>query len=267
MTDTNDLQEDSSNQNQDEQTGESSDNQSDSSEQQQYNELPDYAKKRLKRQDAQHYRDMQARDKLINELKEEMNQVKSMIHDAASQNSSDDDADDSQSSFSGLSEDQISEMILNGMEKAEKTKKEKATQAEQERYYNEHLTNFAKKLEDASTKYDDFDIAVNQNENFTPAIVNATMSMPNGTEVLYKLGKNSKELRRISSLPPHEQQNEVIKLGYTLHAVGSLDGNDEEPNPSNPLPEMRGQPAKVKKNAKDMSVDDMRAQLKQIFRR
>lgn len=77
-------------------------------------------------------------------------------------------------------------------------------------------------LDNASGKYEDFDDVVRGHDApFSEAMRDAAVLLPhNGpgsaADVLYKLGKNKEDLKRISALHPLEQAKEMIKLSIAL---------------------------------------------------
>lgn len=82
-----------------------------------------------------------------------------------------------------------------------------------------------KHLDKTSDKYDDFDELVRGDAPFTAHMRDAALMLPKqgsgaAGEVLYHLGKNPEELKRISQLPPVDQASEMVKLSHALISGG-----------------------------------------------
>ena len=88
---------------------------------------------------------------------------------------------------------------------------------EQEDYRAQQVSEFREKLDEASTRYDDYDEVVRNTQlPLTDAMVQATMFLPNGPDLLYHLGKNSAEVKKLAHLHPYKQAQEIVKLGMNL---------------------------------------------------
>jgi hypothetical protein len=135
----------------------------------------------------------------------------------------------------GSVEEQIHKAVsyaLNHKEMEERKAKEAQAMAHVYRKYQD----FDRHLNEMSDKYDDFDEVVRHPDTpFTEAMRNyaaRTMSKSgpgSAGEVLYKLAKNPDELRRISSLHPDDQAEELHKLSIALSSGGSTKASQPRP--------------------------------------
>jgi hypothetical protein len=122
----------------------------------------------------------------------------------------------------------------------------KAKEAQYQAHVYRKHQDFERHLENMADKYDDFhDVVMAPDASFTPtmkeyAARTMTKSGPGSAgEVLYKLGKNPQELRRIANLHPDDQAEELHKLSIAL-SRGGEGKSSESPRPlgnikSNPV--------------------------------
>lgn len=94
----------------------------------------------------------------------------------------------------------------------------------------------------ASDKYDDFDEVVRGHDvPFTNDIRDLLLFVENPAEVAYKLGKNRKELERISQLHPIDMAREINKLSFAL--MGGNNGKPANTHKNAPMGTIRANPA------------------------
>lgn len=97
-------------------------------------------------------------------------------------------------------------------------------------------------FDNASEKYDDFDDVVRGHDvPFTKDIRDLLLFTENPAEVAYKLGKNRKELERISELHPIDMAREINKLSFSL--MGGKDGKSSDNHKKTPMGSIRQNPA------------------------
>jgi len=94
----------------------------------------------------------------------------------------------------------------------------------------------AEQLEEAKYKYNDFKDVVEDNGHlYSQQIVDIASRLPNnGADFLYYLGKNPRELKKITSMPAHEQYEEILKHVIDYGSRGRRTSN--APDPIKPLP-------------------------------
>jgi hypothetical protein len=123
-----------------------------------------------------------------------------------------------------------------------------------------------KHLDKMSDKYDDFDEVVKgEDAPFTTHMATAAMLLPrtgagSAGEVLYKLGKNPEELKRIANLHPLDQASEMVKLSHALISGGEQKGSS---NPSRPLGNIKSNPVTNSRDVTDKTpVSELRRRMK-----
>ena len=97
----------------------------------------------------------------------------------------------------------------------------KAKEAESQQHVAKKYQGLSSHLDTMGDKYEDFDDVVRGNLPFTPHMRDTALLLPkkgsgSAGEVLYKLGKNPDELRRIGQLHPADQAEEMIRLSHAL---------------------------------------------------
>lgn len=121
----------------------------------------------------------------------------------------------------------------------------KAHEAEQQAHVNRHYQDFQKHLDSLGDKYDDLHEVIYGDNPYTPAMRDYALTLPrsgagSAGEVLYKLGKNPEELKRIAKLLPLDQASELAKLSHALVSGGEQKGSQGSKPPlgnikSNPV--------------------------------
>lgn len=179
----------------------------------QKDELPKFAKEKLGMQEKRHKKEMRKMQSQLDEIRahlgsrpEPMNAPQPNVDPYSSQPNGD-----------------LDSAVAKAMEMVEKKKKD----AENAQHVQKQYQSLSDDLDNASDKYEDFDDVVKSpNVPFTNAMRDAALLLPNRTDVLYKLGKNPDELKRISQLPSIQQAQEMVKL-----AMGLMSGGDEKQAP------------------------------------
>ena len=178
-------------------------------------ELPLYAKERIGKLQKRHNQ----QQKELRRLKEELYSIQQRL---APQNNDQMSYQQPINSYEGDDYNQPSqdELIRKAVASAFQHKdmlERQAKEQEQIAHIQKQYKNLEEQLDQASNKYEDFDDVIHSDEAiFTPHMVNASLLIPNAPDVLYKLGKNREEARRISQLHPLEQSREVVKLSMAL---------------------------------------------------
>lgn len=138
-------------------------------------------------------------------------------------------------------------MALNARDEQER----KAREAESLAHVHRQYQKFADHLDNASDKYSDFDETVRSDDSrFTESMRDAAMILHNSgvvdaADLLYKLGKNKDELKKISELHPLEQASEMMRLGYAM-----ANGSDKATSSPKPLGQIKTNPV-VSRNSVD----------------
>ncbi len=110
----------------------------------------------------------------------------------------------------------------------------------------------------ASEKYEDFDEVVRHHDvPFTSTMRDYALTLDNPAEVLYKLGKNPDELKRISKLPAIQQAKEMSKLSFAL--MGGVAKPEAAPRP---MGQIKGNPVASHAVTEKTSVSDIRSRMK-----
>lgn len=197
-------------------------------------ELPGGVKNRLKRQEKRHQREMQ-------NMREQMEHLQGMMNsqfNPQSQQAMDPYAQQG-NALDGI-DPNIQKAVSYALQ-AQEAEKRKAKDREEQAHVQQKYQALHANLDKGSDKYEDFDEVVRaQDAPFTPAMRDAALFIDNASDVLYKLGKNKEELKRIAGLHPLDQAREMVKLSHALMA-----GNHERPqnsNTSRPIGQIKSNP-------------------------
>lgn len=109
-----------------------------------------------------------------------------------------------------------------------------AAEEAQKRYQqeaHERVMSFQQQVEKGSDKFADFeDVVRDPSLPVTEFMAQTAMTSPRGAELLYQLGKHQRdELRRIASLPPHQQVREMILAEAKLDAPKKVSSSAPAP--------------------------------------
>lgn len=196
-------------------------------------DIPPWVKQRLGRDKKQH-------EKQIRQLKQEMQEreqwMMQQMQQSPTQSSSGYDGGtplDPNAAPQGVDLRQEVRTVLNEVESQKRQKEQENQQQQNNQYMQQKINEFEDKLIDASVKYKDFDDVFNNSEvNVSPQMMEASMYLDNGADVLYYLGKNPKEASRISRLHPFDQAREMVGMGTKL---GNRPAPSQAPAPISPL--------------------------------
>lgn len=211
--------------------------------------------KRLKAQRRAHDREMRAMQSRIDEMQSRLSQGHA--------NNADHYADDSNAG-SGVDE-QIHKAVSYALRHKEMQER-KAREDEQRAHVHRQYGELHKHLDTIADKYDDFDEVVRgQDAPFTDHMRDASLLLPrsgagSAGEVLYKLGKNPEELKRISKLHPLDQASELVKLSHALINGGASKGASGSVNP---LGNIKNNPVTNSRTVTEKTpVSDLRKRMK-----
>lgn len=171
-------------------------------------------------------------------LKEQIAAMQSMLG-SNNQTSNDVQATQMHDPYSGeeVKPGSVQEEVYKALQKAmlaNKQQEAKKQEIEKLAVVKQSYDRLQQEMEDASEVYEDFDDVVrDDNAPFTPAMRDTAALLTNPVDVLYKLGKNRKELNRIASLHPIQQAQEMIKLSFDL--MGQKKNTSSAPKPITPL--------------------------------
>ena len=112
----------------------------------------------------------------------------------------------------GADGDQIQRAVQAAL-MAKDQQQQQQQEAEKAQHVYKQYQNLENHLDSVADKYDDFDEVVRGNDvPFTPAMRDTALLLDNAGDVLYTLGKNPEELKRISQLHPLDQAKEMVKM-------------------------------------------------------
>lgn len=122
------------------------------------------------------------------------------------------------------------------LELARNEHREKIAKQTFQSYDNQKKQELAEQIEEAKYKYNDYkDVVEEQGQLFSQPIIDIAARLSNnGADFLYYLGKNPKELKKISNMPAHEQYTEILKHVVDYSSKGRRQSN--APDPIKPLP-------------------------------
>jgi len=220
--------------------------------------LPDGVKDRIWRQDRKHQRE-------IRDMKTQIQNLNSRLASQSNMDSSQNEmANPYHSQYQPGSEEERIHKAVGFALQARDAEERKAKEAERIHHVNQQYHELNKHLDDHSDKYEDFDDVVRgQNVPFTPHMRDAALLLPrkgpgSAAEVLYKLGKNTSELDRISKLQPIDQASEMVKLSHALNQ-----GQENKTVQPKPLGQIKSSPVTNSNVITDKTpVSELRARMK-----
>lgn len=216
---------------------------------------PLYIQKRLKRQERAHERETHELRSMVAELQSRMSEQTNNMQP-------------SNNPYSGSQEPGMDEHIHRAVSFAlnhRDMKERQAKEAEAAMHVQKKYEQLHKHLDNVADKYEDFDDVVRSDSaSFTPHMRDASLLLPksgpgSAGEVLYKLGKNPSELKRIAALHPVDQASELVNLSHALNKGQETEGNSQ----SRHLGQIKNNPVT---NSKDITVNtpisEIRARMK-----
>ena len=162
---------------------------------------------------------------------------------------------------SGWEEERIQRAVRYALQ-AKEAEAQQAKQAQSHAHVQKQYQRLNDEFDRASDKYEDFDDVVRGHDApFSTAVRDALLFVDNPAEVAYKLGKNRKELSRISDLHPLDQAREVNKLSFAL--MNGNGKNSSAPNGSRPMNAIKTNPANASSAVTDKTpASAIRARMK-----
>jgi len=223
-------------------------------------DLPKHIQERLGRQEHRHKKELR---NLRSEMQQQMQDMHARVGSTnqPSPNATPLNPYNNQPIQPGSHEDVIHRAVTAALAHRDNESKQRE-QAAGAAHVHEQYQNLQKNLDNASSKYEDFDDVVRDDKKpFTGAMRDASLLLPNAEDVLYKLGKNPDELSRISRLHPLDQAKEMVKLSIALMGAAKSD----------PMAASRPTMGQIKSNPVNASprnvsdqtpVSDLRARMK-----
>jgi len=214
-------------------------------------ELPAYAKERLGKQQKRHDRDMKSLHRKIAELE-------SRLMSGSQPEQSDDSY--GRSEMAPEMDDQIKKAVAYAL-RAKEDQEQQAKEAEKQAYVQKQYQALHEQLDNGGGNYDDFDDVVRADDApFTHSMRDTALLLPNPHDVLYKLGKNRDELKRISQLHPLEQAREMVKLSIAL--MGGQNQKQAASTPSKPMGHVKSSPVPSQNVNDKTPVSELRRLMK-----
>ena len=197
---------------------------------------PLFVQKRLKQQKRAH-------DREIREMQSRMDQMQSQMFSGQNQQNFDANPNVNPGGNSpGGMDETIAKAVGFALEQRDQQER-KAKAAEAAASISKEYQGLQHHLDQVADKYDDFEDVVRGNHApFTDTMRDMALTLPkkgagSAGEVLYKLGKNPEELKRISKLYPHEQAAELIALSHAL-----ISGGEQKSHSPRPLGQIKSNP-------------------------
>lgn len=219
---------------------------------------PLYVQKRLKQQKRAHdreMRDMQAR----------MAEMQAQMSSPQNPQSFDANPNAQPGSYSPGGMDETISKAVNFALQQRDAEERKVKAAEAAQSISKQYHNLQQHLDSVADKYDDFDEVVRGDDApFTATMRDAALMLPkkgsgSAGEVLYKLGKNPEELKRISKLYPHEQAAELVALSHAL-----ISGGEQKGSSPRPLGQVKANPVVNSAGVTEKTpVSDIRARMRE----
>jgi hypothetical protein len=214
-------------------------------------ELPTAFKERLGRQEKRHKKELRAMQEQMMQMQQRMGSPDQMSSDPMS-------APAMPGISPGSAEDQIHKAVSYALNHRDMMDR-KAKEAEQVAHVQKQYQRLQDNLDKGSDKYEDFDDVVRaQDAPFTPAMRDAALLVENPADVLYKLGKNPDELKRIATLHPLDQAREVNKLSFALM------GGENKASSANskPISPIKTNPVVTRAVNEKTSIGDLRQRMR-----
>lgn len=220
-----------------------------------HDELPEAAKKRLGMQEKRHKKEMRRMQQQLEELRqhmgsrpEPMNPPENNMNPYSSQPEH------------GSMDETVYKAVARAME-LQKMQEQKAKESERMQHVHKSYKALQDNLDNASSKYDDFDDIVKSDDApYTDAMRDAALLIENAPDVLYHLGKDKEKLKRISELHPLEQAKEVIKLSVAL--MSGNGGKSASSSHAKPLGQVKNNPITSNSVNESTSVGELRKRMK-----
>lgn len=213
--------------------------------------------KRLKAQKRAHEREVRELHARIGDLESRMTQPTMQTDQAANPYNA-------QPNNGGNIDEHIHKAVSIALQHKEMEER-KARDMQAQQHVHRQYQEFQKHLDNMGDKYDDFhDVVLGNDTPYTPAMRDYALTLPrsgagSAGEVLYKLGKNPEELRRITQLHPLDQASEIARLSHALISGGETKNSASRP----PLGNIKSNPVTNSHAITDKTpVGELRARMK-----
>ena len=214
-----------------------------------HEDMPDYAKARIGKLQKRHQRDMRRMQQTIDQLSSNMAAQQQPMQPSYSE--------PSYGQEMPMGDSTIHQAVTMALQHRDR-EEQKAKDREQLQFVHHQYQKLQDDLDKTSDKYDDFEDVVRANHvPITPAMREAALLLDNPGEVLYKLGKNPDELRRIAKLHPLEQAKEMNRLSFAL-----MGGNNTTQPQARVMGQVKNNPISSRSVNERTSVSDLRARMK-----
>jgi hypothetical protein len=216
-------------------------------------DLPLGVKERLGRQEKRHQREMR-------QMRAQLSAMQNLLSTPPQENVNEQMMNDSYGQPNASVDEQIHKAVRAALA-AQEEQKRKAQEREAQEHVNRRYEGLHEHMDRASDKYEDFDDVVRAKDApFTPAMRDAALFLDNPAEVLYKLGKNKEELKRIAQLHPVDQAREMVKLSHALMSGGS--GESKTSPNARPIGQIKSYPVNPSSVSDKTPVGEIRRRMK-----
>lgn len=217
-------------------------------------ELPEAAKKRIGMQEKRHKKEMRKMQQQLDEMRSHLNRPEPLNSPEQPMNPY-----TSQPENGGM-DDTIYRAVQRAME-MQKAQEHKTREAEKMQHVQKSYRALQDNLDNASSKYEDFDDVVkSEDAPYTDAIRDTALLIENAPDVLYHLGKDREKLKRLSNLHPLEQAKEVIKLSVAL--MSGNGSNQGSVSNAKPLGQVKNNPITSNTVNEATSVGELRKRMR-----
>ncbi len=199
-----------------------------------YDAWPDSAKKRIGKKNKYHRREL---DSMKYRLEEQMS-INAQLASAAPHSYQEQQAQAGyEQPQQGVDQNSVQYQVAAEFKRREDEQNYQVAQqrqVEQQQVMDDQTNRLMNDIDDASDRYPDFDDVVRRDDlPITQTMVEVAKLSPNGADLLYFLGKNPKEVTRISKLKDYHQAREVMKHMVNLNSKGGH--VSKAPPPVSPL--------------------------------
>lgn len=112
---------------------------------------------------------------------------------------------------------------------------ETIAQRDSQKQHNDAVSAYREREEDTRSKYPDYDeVAYGEGSRVTNAMASVIVMSDIGTEIMYHLGQNRDEARRIANLSPLLQAREIGKIEASLTTSPPVKKTSSAPEPIKP---------------------------------
>lgn len=160
-------------------------------------------------------------------------------------------------------QDEVEAKVLDIIKRRDNEAQKKRIAEEQQNQRAAMLKALNDAVEEGSDRYDDFDdVVLNKNLPISEDIAIAATFLPNTSDVLYALGKNPDELRRITSIGNYQSKMKALStFAFNLNSKGTkMISNAPKPTAN---PQLKDKPS-VKQDPSRMSYDQLKAYNKSL---